>query len=329
TEQKINVDEPVSETENLVLQTDVQTQPDKAALTSDEQKQQQQQEDSQHADAVADKVNDSAEVLAIAAGMVMPAVADAQPVQTTSDGKPAQSESAKVTVVKTAAKEMGKAGDGLLTKANTLQQPAAEAQHFQWQALSEQKPGDDQQDPLSMTATEDGSVSRSALDMAKLDKLPVNKDDVPAISKPLTHPDWNKEMGERILWMNNKAIPAAEIKLNPQHLGPITVRIDVSNQDQASVSFSAQHGVVREALEAALPKLREMMSAQNLNLVDVSVAQHSSSNQGQSQAQNFAQTAKQQDHSGSVNPGDEAGVLPEELDTSKARVSKGLLSMYA
>jgi len=63
--------------------------------------------------------------------------------------------------------------------------------------------------------------------------------------------------------MNNKSISAAEIKLNPAHLGPISVRIDV-NQDQATIMFTAQHADVKEAIEASIPKLREMLVLSSL-----------------------------------------------------------------
>jgi len=188
--------------------------------------------------------------------------------------------------------------------------------------FDEQKPATDK------ISNEGDGVSRTAVDFAKLDKLVPNKVDVPAINKPINHPDWGKDIGDRIVWMNNKSLPAAEIRINPEHLGPITVRIDVS-QDQATVSFTAQHGVVRDALEASIPKLKEMMAAQNLDLATVNVAQQQSSpNQGQSQAQNFFQMDKQGQNN-SASPMDELNAVTEELDESQVTVTKGLLSMYA
>ncbi|MGZ5051998.1 MAG: flagellar hook-length control protein FliK [Methylobacter sp.] len=161
-----------------------------------------------------------------------------------------------------------------------------------------------------------------------------NTAEVPAITKPLTHPEWGKDLGDRIVWMNNKSIPAAEIRLNPQHLGPISVRVNVSD-DQASIVFTAQHAVVRETLEASIPKLREMMSAQNLNLADVNVAQSYTSDQGgRPQSQNSAQSFA--DAGGSNRPGGESAAMEEgedmleqEIDSGRATVSKGILSLYA
>ena len=110
--------------------------------------------------------------------------------------------------------------------------------------------------------------------------------DVPSMTKPLMHPDWNQEMGDRILWMNNRNISSAEIRLNPEHMGPVSIRIDI-NQDQATIAFMAQNASVRDALEASIPKLRDMLSTQQLNLADVSVSSQSNSNtEGRSQSFN-------------------------------------------
>lgn len=171
-------------------------------------------------------------------------------------------------------------------------------------------------------------LSGTGVDLSQLNKPGTdNKVDIPAITKPLAHPEWNKELSERIVWMSSKAIPTAEIRLNPEHLGPISVRVNVAD-DQATVVFTAQHALTREALEASIPKLREMMSSQQLNLVDVSVG--SASDQGRSPSQNFAQTAegRGQGATGGV-AADGIEDVEQEVDSGRAVVSKGLLSIYA
>ncbi len=91
---------------------------------------------------------------------------------------------------------------------------------------------------------------------------------------PFQQAGWNNELSERVVWMANQKLQSAEIKMNPPHLGPIEVRLNISG-DQAQVQFSAPHGVVRDALESALPRLREMFGAQGMNLVDVNVSDQS------------------------------------------------------
>ncbi len=82
---------------------------------------------------------------------------------------------------------------------------------------------------------------------------------------------WEQALGERIQWMAGQNLQGARIQLNPAHLGPMEVRLQVQN-DQASIQFHAAHGVVRDALEAALPRLREMFDASGVELVDVDVS---------------------------------------------------------
>ncbi len=102
---------------------------------------------------------------------------------------------------------------------------------------------------------------------ATLPALPVNTG--------VGHPGWSAELGQRMVWLANQEIREAKIQLNPRHLGPIDVRIVYSDAQQLSVSFNAQNPAAREALDAALPRLREMFEQQGLNLADASVSQES------------------------------------------------------
>lgn len=81
---------------------------------------------------------------------------------------------------------------------------------------------------------------------------------------------WPDELGGQINLMLDKSLQNAEIRLNPEHLGPLRVNIRMEN-DQLTVQFTAEHVAVREALEAASPRLRDMLASQQLQLTDVSV----------------------------------------------------------
>jgi flagellar hook-length control protein FliK len=144
------------------------------------------------------------------------------------------------------------------------------------------------------------------------------------IPKPISHPGWGRDLGEHIIWMNNKEISAAEIKLNPVHLGPISVRIDVDQDNQTSILFTAQHAETKEALETSLPRLREMLQGQQLNLVNVNISQNSGSNQGHTPPRPFLGTP-----GGQHNNLSEAAPNALDINESEAIASKGLLSLYA
>lgn len=87
-------------------------------------------------------------------------------------------------------------------------------------------------------------------------------------------PGWSQAVGEKVLWLAAQNLSSAEIRLDPPELGPMQVRITIQN-DQANVSFSSPHLVVREALDQSAARLREMFSEQGLNLADVDVSDQS------------------------------------------------------
>ena len=111
------------------------------------------------------------------------------------------------------------------------------------------------------------------------------------VNTPFNQGNWDQAVGERIQWMVNQQMQGAQIKLNPAHLGPMEVRIEMQN-DQASIQFTSAHAAVREALEAALPRLRDMFQASGVDLVDVDVSGQSFAEQdrasGDTEKQGFA-----------------------------------------
>lgn len=90
------------------------------------------------------------------------------------------------------------------------------------------------------------------------------------LSVPLGEPGWNQALGRQIKWMIGSEIQGASVKITPPQLGPVEINLLVKN-DQADILFAAQHDQVREALEAAIPRLREMFKEISLDLVNVDV----------------------------------------------------------
>lgn len=104
----------------------------------------------------------------------------------------------------------------------------------------------------------------------------------PVINTPLGTNGWGQELGGRVQWMVTQGIQAAALHINPPHLGPVEVRI-VMDQGQTSISFSAPHMMTRDALEASIPRLRDMLSDNGLSMVNVNVSSNSFSDQRQQQ----------------------------------------------
>lgn len=83
-------------------------------------------------------------------------------------------------------------------------------------------------------------------------------------------PAWDNQVGQKIVWMVAGQEQSATLTLNPPDMGPMQVVLSVTN-DQATVTFSANQLEVRQALENAMPKLREMMSESGIALGNATV----------------------------------------------------------
>ncbi len=93
---------------------------------------------------------------------------------------------------------------------------------------------------------------------------------------------WDQALGQKIVWMVAGAQQSATLTLNPPDLGPLQIILNVNN-DQADATFISAQPEVRHALEAALPKLREMMSEAGIQLSDATVSSNNANQHGASQ----------------------------------------------
>ena len=90
------------------------------------------------------------------------------------------------------------------------------------------------------------------------------------LNVPLGESGWNQALGRQIRWMIGSEIQGASVQITPPQLGPVEINLLVK-KDQANIVFAAQHDQVRDALEAAIPRLREMFREISLDLVNVDV----------------------------------------------------------
>jgi len=78
-------------------------------------------------------------------------------------------------------------------------------------------------------------------------------------------PRFADAFSERVTWLVREGLQGAELTLNPQELGPIRIELAIDG-DAASIGVIAANAETRGAIEQALPRLREMLSAQGLQL---------------------------------------------------------------
>ena len=95
-----------------------------------------------------------------------------------------------------------------------------------------------------------------------------------AITTPLGNNGWADEFSQKISWVSTQQNQVAELHLNPPNLGPLDVVLKISD-NQATALFTSPHAAVREAVENALPKLREILADNGIMLGNTTVSDQS------------------------------------------------------
>lgn len=101
-----------------------------------------------------------------------------------------------------------------------------------------------------------------------------------------------QERVSALLSINNKE---AEIRLDPPEMGSMQIRIR-SDAEQAHINFVVQNQQAKEALEQSMPRLREMLAQQGIELGESSIQQGNSQSDtgGDGQQNGRGQQANQQ-----------------------------------
>lgn len=129
----------------------------------------------------------------------------------------------------------------------------------------------------------DQSRPRGPQDLPLLERIPV-----PVHQQR----EFGEAVGQRVMLMLGREMQGARIELNPVDLGPVEINLQLRG-NEANVHFGAAHALTREVIEAALPRLREMLAEQGFTQVNVNV--------GQQQGQN-AQASNGQSGQGNGSP---------------------------
>ncbi|WP_247040035.1 flagellar hook-length control protein FliK [Burkholderia cepacia] len=142
-------------------------------------------------------------------------------------------------------------------------------------------------------------------------------------------PDWTDTLSQKVVFLSNAHQQSAELTLNPPDLGPLQVVLRVAD-NHAHALFVSQHAQVRDAVEAALPKLREAMESGGLGLGSATVSDGGFASQQQQNPQSsFAGGQSSRRGSGGSSavdaPVDAAQSAPVAASVSRA----GLVDTFA
>ncbi|PMN67301.1 flagellar hook-length control protein FliK [Enterovibrio norvegicus] len=79
-------------------------------------------------------------------------------------------------------------------------------------------------------------------------------------------------LSERVNMMLSKNLKHVDIRLDPPEMGRMQIKLSM-NQDQATVQFTVANTQARDLVEQSMPRLREMLQQQGLQLAQSSVQQ--------------------------------------------------------
>jgi len=137
-----------------------------------------------------------------------------------------------------------------------------------------QPAGDDQGLPAV------GKAADHTADLASVLALPATVTAAaPAVTHQLQLPSsvgsqaFAHELGQQVAWLTGQDVKQARIRLHPEELGQLDVKINVSH-DRVDVVFSAQHPAAVTAIQQSLSQLGQMLTQQGLSLGHAEVGQH-------------------------------------------------------
>lgn len=105
----------------------------------------------------------------------------------------------------------------------------------------------------------------------------------------LATPEAPEQLHHKVNLMLADKLQQAEIQLDPLGLGKMKIQIQMDASSQASVHFVVQHGQTREMLEQAMPRLRDMLAGQGIQLGQTVVQQQAQQQAFQQQGQSSSQ----------------------------------------
>lgn len=140
------------------------------------------------------------------------------------------------------------------------------------------------------------------------------------IEKPVHDPSWHVDAATRIASLVTRGIEHAELRVTPPELGPVELRIEVRGSE-ATLAIVATQPIARDALEQALPLLRDMLAQQGLSLGQATV--------GDGRAESQSGSGSSSTHADAF-----AGSAARDESESSARsprigVARGLIDVFA
>ncbi|WP_427982208.1 flagellar hook-length control protein FliK [Agarivorans sp.] len=126
------------------------------------------------------------------------------------------------------------------------------------------------------------------------------------------------ELNQRVQYMLSQGMQKAEIRLDPAELGSMHVRLQMNQDQQVTVHIQVQNPQAKEALEQTMPRLREMLQQQGIELGQNQVSQQqqgNASHQGQGQTSFFSARAENTEQNDDLAEQDLTAMLAKQTNS--------------
>ncbi|WP_409420482.1 flagellar hook-length control protein FliK [Pseudaeromonas sp. ZJS20] len=114
----------------------------------------------------------------------------------------------------------------------------------------------------------------------KSDRLPTNLPSLTPMPMTTNLSDNADQLGQRLTLMLGQKWHEAELQLEPEGLGKMRIQLKMDQDQQAQVHIMVQHPQTKELVDQALPRLRDMLAGQGIQMSQAQVQQHSGGQQG-------------------------------------------------
>ena len=95
---------------------------------------------------------------------------------------------------------------------------------------------------------------------------------VQVVATPVgANPQWGEALGQQVQFLLGQGIQQATLQLNPPHLGPLEVHLDIQANGLANATFISPHPEVLQAISAAIPQLQQSFAAAGMSLGQANV----------------------------------------------------------
>ncbi|MGR5263890.1 flagellar hook-length control protein FliK [Photobacterium damselae] len=214
---------------------------------------------------------------------------------------------------------------GDAVKAGINHSAALSQAQTQTQSLLDQSHATDSKEASAQAALQSLSAHQNGASSAS--SLLGNRQDTSLNNQPpllLTKEQAGDQLADKVQMMAAKNLKQIDIRLDPPELGRMQIKLSLHDDNQASIQFQVAHQQTRDLIDQAMPRLRELLLQQGMQLAQSSVHQETS----QQFSQHFNQQSGQDSsafgsggHSdGSHDGHDDGTVIEGYVTTSSDRV---------